>query len=521
MKEIAPANGTSDEVTQPDSSQIRLIAAGGASWTVAGALTQAVLQVSVLVILARLLTPSDFGQMSLALMMMGFFTILSEFGIGRAIVQHPNLETHHLRSGLSLLLISGVISAVIVYVTAPLISTFFEQVELAIVLRALTPAFLLGAVEIYADSLLQRSYSFRKVAVVRLVAFASGGAVAASVLAFLGVGVWALVGGYLVQSLIRAVLLMRLVPMHRFGFPDRKASADILMFASGQTAARLATFVADKADTFVVGHALGAGALGLYDRAYRLMELPAQYYGMALERVLFSVSSRIQTERKRLARAYQRGLGLNMLILLPLSFILCIAAPELIVALLGPAWSGTVEPFQVLALFIAFRNGYKVNSMVARACGKVYRLAWRHAIYAVLVIVGAGVAVRFGLRGVAAAVALGILSHYIHTLQLNVSLGLASWREIVQLHLPAVGTAACAAAATAIAAVITRGNHFVPFSSLPIMLLAGFAAMVLAMRFLPGPFISRDSLEWIISMANDLIRRMGINRARAAEKMTP
>src|SRR5437016_2232474 len=148
----------------------------------------------VLVVLARLLTPAEFGLAAVALMVIGFSTVFSEFGIGPAVVQRPHLRTAHLCSGFTLSVLFGVMIGALIWVTAPAVAGFFRLEELTHILRILAVIFPVQGLAVIADALLQRELRFRCLAVLEVVAVVLGYGVLGVTLATLGFGAWALVG---------------------------------------------------------------------------------------------------------------------------------------------------------------------------------------------------------------------------------------------------------------------------------------------------------------------------------------
>src|SRR5204862_423933 len=164
--------------------------------------------------------------------------------------------------------------------------------------------------------------------------------------------------------------------------PDRAALGELMYYGGGFTASKIANYFALQVDNLVVGRWLGAAALGFYGRAYELMAGPPHLLGDAVDRVLFPAMASIQTDTRRLADAYRRGVALMGLIMLPASLVLFIVAPELILAMLGPRWTAVVTPFQILALGMFLRTSYRISDVTARATAAVYHRAWRQLVYA-------------------------------------------------------------------------------------------------------------------------------------------
>jgi hypothetical protein len=179
---------------------------------------------------------------------------------------------------------------------------------------------------------------------------------------------------------------------------------DLLSFGGGDTLGSMLNFSARKGDYLLVGRLMDASALGIYSRAYGLMNQANSVIGIVLNRVMFSSLSSVQDDPERLGRAYRRGVALLALLVLPLSVFMIVMAPEVIYAALGPQWSEAVVPFQILTVGMFFRASGKVSGPVPKARGRVYRMAWRKGVYAACVFAGVYAGIQYGLPGVAVGV---------------------------------------------------------------------------------------------------------------------
>jgi PST family polysaccharide transporter len=281
---------------------------------------------------------------------------------------------------------------------------------------------------------------------------------------------------------------------------DRRTAAELLYFGSGFTLARIGNFLASQGDNLVVGRWLGAQALGLYGHAYQLMTAPAVMLGQVLDRVLFPTMALVQTEPKRLARAYRSGVSIISIFILPVSIVLAIVAPEAVGTLLGPGWEGVVPPLQILALGMMFRSSYKISDTIARATGAVYQRAWRQVAYACLVVGGSIVGQYWGLVGVAVGVLAAITINYLLMAHLSLSLTGMSWASFAAAHIPGIALAATVGTVTSALAFVLRA------SSASSIILLGSVALVsvilvcgLCWRF-PAVFLGASTLSLIGSV---------------------
>jgi O-antigen/teichoic acid export membrane protein len=397
----------------------------------------AVLKIVVLVLLTRLLSPADFGVVSAALIVIVFALTFSQLGLGPALVQRPDLQPAHISTAFLASSVFGLMAGAAVWLSAPLIADFFRMDNLAPVVRVLAVVFPVMGFSTVAESLLQREMRFRLLANADVVTYGIGYGLGI-VLALRGWGMWSLVAAHLTYSLLRAAVLLRAEPPRLHPSPSGPAFRELMDYGVGQSAGRIAVFLANQADNLVVGRFLGATALGLYSRAYQLMAVPTALLGDVLDRVLFPTMSRVQDDPRRLASAYLQGTAFVALLTLPAGAVAALLAPELVDVAFGSKWAELVPPFQVLAVGMMFRTSYRMSDSLSRATGKVYRRAWRQALYAGLVLLGAWVGQFWGVTGVAVGVLIALFINYLLMAQLSLSVGQISWLRFAQAQLPAV-----------------------------------------------------------------------------------
>jgi O-antigen/teichoic acid export membrane protein len=473
----------------------------GVLWTALSTGAQAAFQLIALVVLARLLSPNEFGLFAATLVVIGFCSIFSEIGVGPAIVQRPTLEERHLRVGFTLSLLLSNAIAGLVWVGAPAIAAFFKLTELTQVLRAACLVFAFQGVSMVAQASAQRELRFRWLAGIDAGAFAAGFVVAGPALAWLGFGVWALIGALLTQHFLRMVMLLAGQPHPKRPLLERRAIGELLYFGSGFTLARIGNYLAGQADKLVVGRWLGAQALGLYSLAYQLVTAPALLVGQVLDRVLFPAMALVQLEPARLARGYRSGISVCALLILPASVVVAIVAPEMVQVLLGSEWAGVVLPFRILALGMLFRTSYKLSDSVARATGAVYPRAWRQAIYAGAILAGSLIGQIWGVDGVALGVVAAITLNFAVMAQLSLRLTGIRWGEFGAAHLPGLALAAALGSATWFAVEWLRELQVEPLLMLlEVAVFAPSAALLLCWS-MPALFLGPDARSLLRAVA--------------------
>jgi PST family polysaccharide transporter len=489
-------------------------------WTFSGTGIQLIAQLVVLMALGRLLTPTDFGLMGAAAVVIAFSQIVSQMGVGPAMIQRRELQPTHVRVAVTLSCILGLLLGAAVYFGAPAISAFYRMPELEPVLQAIAFLFPLDGMNTVAKSLLTRQLRFRLLVGIEVGSYIVGYGVVGVLLAWKGYGVWALVLATLSQVTLRT-LVMYLVTRH----PARpslnlRASRDLLSFGIGHSMAQLGTVLSQQGDNLVVGRWLGASALGIYGRAYNLMVLPAGAFGKIVNRVLFPVMAQVQDEPQRLAGAYERALAIVALVSLPISAFLWVVAPEFIPVLLGPAWTSVVLPFRLFTVGLWFRMSGKISDVCASAAGAVYTRAMLQALYAVLVVLGALVGQRWGIGGVAVAVSIAMGINWLTMAALSRKVTGLPWSTFVRAQVPGAVLAVLLGGSVLLVAKAARAADL---GNILVLLVTALTAMLVTFavsRLRPEIFLGSHG-AWASRQAEKFLRQglrgIGLRRSATAK----
>lgn len=469
---------------------------GALFWMFLGTGAQAVLHVVVLIVLARLVTPTEFGLVGAALIVVNFSLTFSEMGLGAAIVQREQLEERHVRTGFTLSLLLGLLLGGLVFAFASSIAAFFRMENLTPALRVLSVALPVRGASLVAESLVQRGLRFRELALARVCSHAIGyGAVGLS-MAFLDYGVWALVTAHLVQTTVLAALFLARERHPKRLQIDPGASRELFYFGGGLTAASLANTMANQGDRLVVGRWLGAAALGLYERAHQFMSLPAVLFGKVFSQVLFPAMARVQSDSVRLARAFRRSVVAIGLLALPSMAFTMIIAPELVSVTLGHDWDAVILPFQILVPGMLFGTVNKMSDSVARATGAVYRRAWRQGVFAALVLTASWVGQHWGLAGAAAGMIFALATNFALMSHLSLVLVRMSRRRFATAYLPGLFLATITFLVTYGIASISRGADAPAIVVLALCAIGALASVWATARWMPTLALTEDGL-WL------------------------
>ena len=470
-----------DGESSPSPERLRRRTARGLGWMGLSSLVQAVLQLAVLAVLARLVEPEDFGLVAGALIAVNLTTVLAESGIGAALVQRLELTRDHVRVGFTLTLLLGITCWGVLTLVAPQIEAFLRLPGLAPILAAMALVFVVNSLSL-GNYLLARRLDFRRLAIAETAAYAVGYGGVAIAFAVAGAGAWSIVAGQLGQAAVRVVLVTCFAPHSVVPSLRRGPLRDLVAFGGGFTIGRVALWASSQVDNLVVGRYLGAQALGFYGRAYQLVQMPANLLGQVANEVLFPAMAAVQDRRAVLRSVFLTGMGALAAVALPLSVVAAVTADGLVLLLLGDEWLPLSAAFTVIIFGLLFRTSSKLTDALAKATGAVYRRAWRSIVFALLVFAGAFVGQEHGLRGVAVGVLCAMAVNYLLTCHLALALVSSTWADLARAH---VAAAALSVACGSSALLVERGLAAVglgPVVRLPVVWAAALAVALVVLR---------------------------------------
>lgn len=464
----------------------------GFAWAFTGTLAQALLQIVSMVVLSRLLKPAEFGAAQAAGLVIGLSQVVSQIGIGPALVQRKTLDDREISAAFySSLLLSSAL-AVVLIVAAPWINPLVSLPRDSTLLPLLTVALVCAGAASAPMGLLQRQLRFREMAVVDVLAFGPATIGVSVLFAVLGSGAVSLVWGQIAGGLTTAIgyhVLARASLRPASPIAMWRSARPLLAFGSWYSVSQLGNWLALNADNFVTVNVLGKEPFGLYSRAYNLLAQPANVIGSAVDKALFPAMARARDDGERLRRAYIRAASLVALLTVPLSVIICVLAPEIVGILLGRDWSGVVVPLQIFAIVLLPRASYKISGSLTRATGAVSGGAWRQWLYAGEVFVGCAIGTRWGINGVAVGASVAIVLHFLIMLRFSERVARGLMRGVLAMYVKHVPVALAAFAAAEGVALLVRPMGSMVLTVVAVGLAWGLAtvgAVLLLRRFFGG-----------------------------------
>jgi PST family polysaccharide transporter len=378
------------------------VAKHGAVWWVAGESFAQLVAIPTVVVLARLLTPHEFGVVAAA----NFFSMLGNriaaLGLNAALVRLKEVREEHKSSVLVANLSVGLAIYALLWFAAPTIGRFYGSGEIADVLRVVGVVFVVQPLGSVSMALLSRDLRIRAGAAASLSADVSFALVAIP-LAWAGFGYWSLAYAHVAAAVLATAVRVGLARWWPRSWFSMAAFREVFSFGMGLFTKRLIDYSAQNLDSLIVGRVLGITSLGFYDKAFNTMDRLLRRFTVA-PGVSFRIFALIQDDLPRFRAAYLKVVLSATLLAFPVFAVLALSAREFVLVAFGGQWLPAVVPLQILCGAAALKVLNVYASLAIQASGKVWSEVWRQSTYAVLIVVGITALSGWGVAGAALAV---------------------------------------------------------------------------------------------------------------------
>lgn len=360
------------------------------------------------VILARLLSPVDFGLFGMVSVVVNFAAMFKDAGLSIATIQRDRIS-HQQVSALfwcNLLISTGI--AILVCLVAPGVSAFYGRPELTLVTLALSLSILFSGIGMQHQALLRRHMRYGLLSIQQITAQLLSLLVAA-LLAWLHWRHWALVGSAIAYALSSSIFAFWACPWLP-GIWTRAADVGkMIRFGLHLSGFNIINFFARSSDNVLIGKMIGAHALGVYERAYQILLLPITLLSGPLSHVAIPALSRIQGQSERQRQYYLDVLSLLALVSGMMAGAAYLSSDDIVLLLLGNRWMEVGKVFRILAIGVFFQPLYNTQSWLHLAMGRSDRVFRWGLIATPLIVASFIVGLPWGINGIALSYSLMII----------------------------------------------------------------------------------------------------------------
>ena len=403
---LAPLNPPEENQSdlRPESIQPHHVKRGAARGGLVAVTSQAVkfiLRIGSMIVLARLLTPNEFGVVAMATVVTGFLNLIKDAGLSAASVQQEVISHEQMSALFWINLAMGGFWTLVTAGLAPVLAGFYQEPQLLWVTLWLAVTFVVTGASAQHQSILQRKMSFGVLAVVEIIALVFSVGVGLA-MALLNAGLWALVGMLLVQPVANTIGLWMAAGWVPGPPRSTLGMRPLFNFGGTLTLNALVVYAAYNLDKVLLGKMWGADPLGIYGRAYQLINIPTENLNSSIGGVAFPALARVQNDPVRLRTYFLKGYSIFLSLVMPVTVACALLSEDIVSVFLGSAWKDVVPIFRLLAPTILAFAMINPFAWLMLSTGKTVRSLLIACMIAPIVILGYTIGLQAGPQGVAA-----------------------------------------------------------------------------------------------------------------------
>src|SRR6266478_2139311 len=359
-------------------------------------------RVGSVMVLARMLDPRDFGLVGMVTAVTGVLSLFRDFGLSTATVQRDTITDEQISTLFWINLSVGMLLAIFSLAIAPVVAAFYHEPRLFAVTAVLATGLFFNAAGVQHAAILQREMRFTVLSLIDII----------SLFVSTAIGIGMAMGGYRYWALVVMAILIPFVGtvgvwLATAWIPSRPrlhvGARSMMRFGGAVTLNSLLIYVATNFEKVLLGRFWGADAIGIYGRAFQLINVPTENLNSTASGVAFAALSRLQDDHARFKSYFLKGYSLVLALTLPITTACALFAHDMIFVFLGPKWRDAIPIFQLLApTILVFAI---VNPMAWLLCslGKVGRLVKMALVLTPCMIAGYLIGLPYGPKGVAFA----------------------------------------------------------------------------------------------------------------------
>lgn len=378
----------------------------GVIWITISRVVSRTLQFISFIVLARILSPHDFGVAAMAIIIIRFIKRFGRFGIGTVIIQKQKEVNRYSNAAFWMNMLLAIFLVIATISIAPFVANFYKNPLVKPILIVLSFGFLFEFLGTVHTALLTKEFEFKKLARVNLLT-ESLTAIMAIAMALCGFKIWSLVVPRIISSALRSIILWNICswrPSFKFSTKFRY-SREIFNFGRFIFGSEILRYFNQSFDCIILGRFLGPISLGLYTFAYKLGGFLTDNINYVLHRVALPAFSKLQNEEKNLKELYLKIKKIISLISFPVFIGLAAIANELVPIVFSEKWMPAILPLQILVFYFIIYSFRPLGAMLLRALGRPDKEFKLNLIQAPFFIIAVLIGIKFGVVGVAIATA--------------------------------------------------------------------------------------------------------------------
>lgn len=397
---------------------------GALAWSSVDRVAQQGTQFIIGIILARLLSPTDYGLMGMVMIFATLSYVLVEGGLTAALVRTKNITKEHTNTVFYSNLAVSTALYLIFFFTAPLLASFFAQPKLVALIRVTNLALIFNSLYIVPYGLIERDLEFKKLAKVNFISTSISG-IAGAASAFYGAGVWALVIQQTAYHFIRVVcfyIWQRWLPNLIF---SKQIFKEYASFSIHILSSNMLNAIFNNLYTFLLGKFYSVKLLGYYTQANKIAETSNFTFSAIFGKTSYNIFAKIHDDGEKLISTMRKMIQKSSLIVMPCTIFLFFAAKPIFFTLFGEKWLASVPYFQLICIANLFTCVYQMNNNGLNSIGKSKESFKVELIKRIIILISVVLCFEFGVMALLIGYAIScFLAWFISILQVQKHIGL-------------------------------------------------------------------------------------------------
>lgn len=387
----------------------------GFVWSAIGQYGRIISVLIINMILSRMLTPEEFGQVAMITVFITFFQLMTEAGFGPAIIQQKDFNQKDFSNLFNISVIFSIFFAVAFGIFGYGIAYFYNNEEYISFSWLLSLVILFSGMQIVPNAMLLKNKNFKIINIVSLfVTIISG--IAGVVLAKFGMGVYTLIYNSIITAILTFIFITKISGVRLAKSFDTSALRKIWFFSKNQFGFNFINYFSRNSDSLLIGKFMSAESLGNYNKSYQLLMYPVTIFGGVITPILQPILSDYQDDVAVIKNVYYKLVKVLAMITIPFSIFLAFSSKEIIFVMFGDQWNGAVLPFSILALTVWIQVIGSTAGAIFQSRNKTKDLFITGMFSAVIIVTSIIVGVILGsTETVAICVALAFLCNFVQS----------------------------------------------------------------------------------------------------------
>lgn len=382
----------------------------GVFYTAIAKYTNVIFSIIISAVLARLLTPHEFGIVALVAVFVTFFNIIGDFGIGKAVIQNQLLSEYDIKSIFSFSVLIAIAFGLLFYLCGPFIAKFYSESELNKIAKLLSLSVFFHSLQAVPKALLQKELRFKQLGIISVIIQLATGIIAI-ILAYNDFSYYSLVIRSIINGILLFVIMYFMIPIKIALIINWNSVNKILGFSFYSFGFNFVNHFTRNGDNLLIGKFLGATSLGYYSKAYQLMMLPVSNLTNVLKPAMLPIFSKHQDDLNIIYSNYLKVIKVLSIIGFPLTVFLFFSASEIVTVVYGNQWGETILVFEVLSILIGIQILYSSAGSIFLAINRPKILFYFGLISSFILLIGISLGLYLGQSIL--AVSYGIVSAFI------------------------------------------------------------------------------------------------------------